>query len=272
MTGRDPATDRRGPDPAAAPGPGRRRDVLLPERGLLRQPGPRLPEVKADLGLSNSSSARRWRRCPRRPAGRPVVGGAHPPVRPARLASYGLVLLGLTLWSVAVAPNWPALAAALLVAGALDAVIDVAQNAHGLRVQRLYGGRSSTASTASGASAPVSGGPRSAAAGLAVPLVVHLGVSAVVFGGRLLAFRAMLPVPTTPSGTPRTKRTGTAPPPSSTPDGAPPSWRWRRWASSRPAVPSSRTPAPRGARCTCATSWRPARRRPGSGSSRCRAP
>ena len=112
-----------------------------------------------------------------------------------RVAGYGLVLLGVTLWSVAVAPNWPALAAALLVAGALDAVIDVAQNAHGLRVQRLY--RRSILNGFHGiwSIGAVSGGLLgAAAAGLEVPLVVHLGVSAVIFGAvALLASRAMLP-------------------------------------------------------------------------------
>ena len=43
------------------------------------------------------------------------------------------------MWAAAAAPTWLALAAALLVAGALDAIVDVAQNAHGLRVQRHYG-------------------------------------------------------------------------------------------------------------------------------------
>src|SRR3712207_2478542 len=55
-----------------------------------------------------------------------------------RVAAYGLALLGVIVWTVSVAPNWLGLAAALLVLGALDAIVDVAQNAHGLRVQRLY--------------------------------------------------------------------------------------------------------------------------------------
>ena len=100
---------------------------------------PRLPEVKADLGLSNFSLGAALAALP--------LGALLAALSSAalirrfgsgRVAGYGLVLLGLTLWSAAVAPNWPVLAAAFLVAGALDAVIDVAQNAHGLRVQRLY--------------------------------------------------------------------------------------------------------------------------------------
>ncbi len=37
------------------------------------------------------------------------------------------------------APSWALFAGALFVVGALDSVVDVAQNTHGLRVQRLYG-------------------------------------------------------------------------------------------------------------------------------------
>ena len=157
---------------------------------------PRLPEIKADLGLSNSSLGAALAALPLGALVAALSSAAL--IRrfgSGRVAGYGLVLLGLTLWSVAVAPNWPALAAALLVAGALDAVIDVAQNAHGLRVQRLY--RRSILNGFHGiwSIGAVSGGLLgAAAAGLAVPLVVHLGVSAVVFGAvALLALRAMLP-------------------------------------------------------------------------------
>ncbi|WP_324277969.1 MFS transporter [Blastococcus brunescens] len=74
-------------------------------------------------------------------------------------------------------------------------MIDVAQNAHGLRVQRLY--RRSILNGFHGlwSIGAVSGGLLgSAAAGLGIPLAVHLGASAVVFGLlSLLAFRALLP-------------------------------------------------------------------------------
>jgi hypothetical protein len=96
-----------------------------------------------------------------------------------------------------VAPNWPALAAAFLLAGALDAVVDVAQNAHGLRVQRLYRRSILNAFHGIWSIGAVAGGLLgSAAAGLGVPLTVHLGVAAVVFGLVALAgSRALLPGP-----------------------------------------------------------------------------
>jgi MFS family permease len=157
---------------------------------------PRLPEVKADLGLSNSSLGAALAAVP---LGALVAGLFSAALirrfTSARVATSGLVLLGVLLSGVAVAPNWPALAAILLVAGGLDAVIDVAQNAHGLRVQRLY--RRSILNGFHGvwSIGAVSGGLLgSAAAGLGVPLGVHLGATAVVFGAlAVLAYRAMLP-------------------------------------------------------------------------------
>jgi MFS family permease len=157
---------------------------------------PRLPEVKADLGLSNSSLGAALAAVP---LGALVAGLFSAALirrfTSARVATSGLVLLGVLLSGVAVAPNWPALAAILLVAGGLDAVIDVAQNAHGLRVQRLY--RRSILNGFHGvwSIGAVSGGLLgSAAAGLGIPLGVHLGATAIVFGAlAVLAYRAMLP-------------------------------------------------------------------------------
>ena len=157
---------------------------------------PRLPEIKAELGLSNASLGAALAALP---LGALVAALASAPLirrfTSARVASFGLVLLGLALWAVAVAPNWPALAAILFVAGALDAVIDVAQNAHGLRVQRRYGRSILNSFHGLWSIGAVCGGLLgSAAAGLGIPLVVHLGVSAVAFGAvALLAFRVMLP-------------------------------------------------------------------------------
>jgi MFS family permease len=157
---------------------------------------PRLPEVKAELGLSNSSLGAALAAMP---LGALLAGLSSAVLirrfGSGRVASTGLVVLGVLLWAVAVAPNWPALAAAFLVAGALDAVVDVAQNAHGLRVQRLYGRSIINGFHGLWSIGAVSGGLMgSLAAGLGVPLPVHLGASAVVFGVvAALISRAMLP-------------------------------------------------------------------------------
>lgn len=157
---------------------------------------PRLPEVKAELGLSNSSLGAALAMLP---LGALLAGLSSAALMrrsgSARVASAGLVVLGLAVWAVSLAPNWGALAAALLVAGAMDAVVDVAQNAHGLRVQRLYRRSILNAFHGIWSIGAVAGGLLgSVAAGAGVPLVVHLGVAAVVFGGgALVSYRALLP-------------------------------------------------------------------------------
>jgi fucose permease len=113
----------------------------------------------------------------------------------ARVASAGLFLLAAAVWGAAAAPNWPLLAAALLFAGALDAIVDVAQNAHGLRVQRAYGRSILNAFHGIWSIGAVAGGLLgSAAAGLGIPLPVHLAVVGLLFGvPALFGSRAMLP-------------------------------------------------------------------------------
>jgi MFS family permease len=157
---------------------------------------PRLPEVKAQLGLSSTALGAALAALP--------LGALLAALSSAalirrfgsgRVAAYGLVLLGVTVWTVSVAPGWLGLAAALLVIGALDAIVDVAQNAHGLRVQRLYQRSILNSFHGVWSIGAVAGGLLgSAAAGLRLPLVAHLAGAAVVFGAvALVAARAMLP-------------------------------------------------------------------------------
>jgi MFS family permease len=157
---------------------------------------PRLPEVKAQLGLSSTALGAALAALPLGA----LLAGLSSAVfirrfGSGRVASTGLVLLGVTVWAVSVAPNWLGLAAALLLTGALDAIVDVAQNAHGLRVQRLYQRSILNAFHGIWSIGAVAGGLLgSVAAGLRVPLVAHLAGSAVVFGVvALAASRAMLP-------------------------------------------------------------------------------
>ena len=159
---------------------------------------PRFPELKAELGLSNAALGAALAALP---LGALLAGLSSAPLirrfGSARVASAGLTLLAAAVWAAASAPNWPALAGALLLAGALDAVVDVAQNAHGLRVQRGYGRSILNAFHGVWSIGAVTGGLLgSAAAGLGIPLPLHLGAVAVVFGiPALLGPRALLPGP-----------------------------------------------------------------------------
>ncbi len=159
---------------------------------------PRLPEVKDRLDLTNATLGAALAALP---LGSLVSALASAALMrrfgSARVASWGLVVLAAAVWAAAVAPSWWLLAAALFVAGALDAVVDVAQNAHGLRVQRAYDRSILNAFHGVWSIGAVAGGLLgSVAAGLRVPLALHLGVVAVVFAGlALVARRRMLPGP-----------------------------------------------------------------------------
>ncbi|MEI4270800.1 MFS transporter [Klenkia sp. LSe6-5] len=157
---------------------------------------PRLPELRDDLGLSNGALGAALAAAP---LGALLMGPAAA-VLIARLgsgpvASIGLTGLGAGVAVAAAAPNWPVLAAALFLVGALDTVVDVAQNAHGLRVQRGYGRSILNALHGLWSLGAVAGGLLgSLVAGLGVPRELHLVVSAVVFGAVALLVRAwMLP-------------------------------------------------------------------------------
>ncbi|MFD1544894.1 MFS transporter [Nonomuraea guangzhouensis] len=159
---------------------------------------PRYPQIKADLDVSNAVFGTAL-------AGYPIgallagllAGAAIRRFRSARVAAFGIVVTTLATLVIPFAPNWIALGGALFVVGALDAVVDVAQNAHGLRVQRLY--RRSILNSLHGVwsiGAVLGGLMGSAAAGLGIPLAVHLSISATLFSiVALVAYRFLLTGP-----------------------------------------------------------------------------
>lgn len=172
---------------------------------------PRLPEVKERLDLSNAAYGSAIAAMP---VGALLAGLLAPLfIRwfgSAKVAALGLVALAVALAGVPLASGWVVLVAVMLVVGGLDAVVDVAQNAHGFRVQRAYGRSIINGLHALWSVGAVAGGLLgAAAAGLEVPLGVHLAGSAVVFGvGAVVAYRFLLPGPEDAERTPATDDAG----------------------------------------------------------------
>lgn len=188
---------------------------------------PRLPEVKADLGLSNAALGTAIAAMP---LGALLAGLLAPlliqRLGSAAVASSGLVTLAVAVALVPLAGSWAALAGLLLLAGALDAVIDVAQNAHGFRVQRLYGRSIVNAFHGLWSVGAVLGGLiGSAAAGLDVPLPAHIATTSAVFAVvAVVAHRFLLRGPEDAERTTTDATRGTAP------DGTPAAGSRRRLA------------------------------------------
>jgi MFS family permease len=157
---------------------------------------PRYPELKDSLGLGNAGFGAVLAAFP---AGSLAVGllAARAVGRwsSARVAAWGIGLLSAAFALVGLTPPWPVLAAVLFVGGGLDALIDVAQNAHGLRVQRAYGRSIVNAFHGVWSIGAVTGGLMgSAAAGWSVGLAPHLlGAGVLATGAALGAYRFLLP-------------------------------------------------------------------------------
>ena len=101
---------------------------------------PRLPEIKSDLGLTNTALGMALAAVP---VGSltavPFTGRLIARFGSAAVAATAGLVLAIALPGLAVAPAWAFLAAVYLVLGAADGVMDAAMNAHGLRVQKEYG-------------------------------------------------------------------------------------------------------------------------------------
>ena len=151
---------------------------------------PRYPEIKADLAAVQRGLRCRDRGVLGRRTGRRVGGGreADPPISVARVAVAGSIGIAVFMFVATLAPSAVALASALFIAGASDAVTDVGQNAHALRVQRNYGRSIINSFHAVWSVGAVLGGAMGAAAiALHIPRTTHLAVSAAVFSAVVLA-------------------------------------------------------------------------------------
>jgi MFS family permease len=149
---------------------------------------PRYPEIKTDLQLSNAVYGAAIAAF----SGGALVAGLTAAAlirryRSSRVAVAGTIGIAVFVVVAGMATSPVALAAALFIAGASDAVTDVAQNAHGLRVQRNYGRSIINSFHAVWAVGAILGGLMGAGAiALHVPRATHLAIAAAVFSAVVL--------------------------------------------------------------------------------------
>jgi len=154
---------------------------------------PRFPEIVEELGLSKSAFGQAVAAAS---VGALVAGLAASwlisRLTSAKVASLGMLVVALALRGAGLARSWLVLAVCLLVVGGTDSIVDVAQNAHGLRVQRRWGASIVTSFHASWSLGAVLGAAiGQAIAGAGVGLGTHMVLTAVVLlvlsAGPLLA-------------------------------------------------------------------------------------
>ena len=143
---------------------------------------PRFPEIVEGLGLSKSAFGQAVAAAS---VGALVAGLAASwlisRLTSDRVASLGMLVVALALLGAGLARSWIVLAACLLVVGGTDSIVDVAQNAHGLRVQRRWGASIVTSFHASWSLGAVLGAAMGQAlAGAGVGVGTHMVLTAVV--------------------------------------------------------------------------------------------
>ena len=161
---------------------------------------PRFPDLKAQLELSNTAFGTAVGAYGLGALVLGLLGGEL--VRrfgSRRVAWVSTAAIAVNLVLIGLAPSWLALAAFLAVAGALDSYADIGANAHGLRLERIYG--RSILNSLHGVwsiGAVVGGCMGAAAAGLGIAVDVHLAAAAALFGTVAVgASRLLLPGPDT---------------------------------------------------------------------------
>lgn len=180
--------------------------MFLTNGAIFANLAPRFPELKTDLALTNTEYGIAVAAFP---TGALVAGLAAGAVvrrlTSARATLVCTVGIAAMVFAASVSTTPVLLAAALFVGGAFDSVTDVAQNAHGLRVQRVYGRSIINSLHALWSVGAVLGGAMGAAAiALHLPLPLHLGISGVVFAAvACVAFPFLLTGPD--SDAPRAK-------------------------------------------------------------------
>jgi MFS family permease len=129
----------------------------------------------------------------------------------ARVGVSTMIAMAVVAVFAAMSPNGIVLAAVLFTLGAIDSIVDVAQNSHGLRVQREYKRTIVNMFHAMWSVGAVIGGLMGGiAAGLGVPVPIHLAAVAVMVAIiNIACYRILLPGPepqeVVPAGHPRAR-------------------------------------------------------------------
>ncbi|RII09654.1 Inner membrane protein YbjJ [Streptomyces sp. YIM 130001] len=161
---------------------------------------PRYPEIKSDLGMGNAAYGLAVAAFP---TGAIVAGLAAGALTrrfgSARVAVAGTLLTAAGILVAGLAESVLIFASMLFLAGAMDSVTDVGQNAHGLRVQRRYGRSIINSFHAIWSIGAVAGGSMAAGAiALGLSRGQHLVISGVLFAAlACAALRFCLPGPDT---------------------------------------------------------------------------
>jgi MFS family permease len=174
---------------------------------------PHYPAIKDGLDLSNAAFGISVAAFPLGAITAGLASGALVRrFRSSRVATAGTWFIGLSILLAGIAPSWAVLTVTLFLAGAMDAITDVAQNSHGLRVQKLYRRSIINSFHAVWSIGAVLGGLMgAAAAGLAVPRGLHLTVSFLLFSAlTLVSYRHLLPGAEPADPTDPTDAAGTA--------------------------------------------------------------
>lgn len=159
---------------------------------------PRIPEIRDSLGLSYGGlglTMAMW------PIGALLLGLAAAALirrfRSSRVAVFGMTLSALAMLSAGLSGSALWFGAALFVVGTTDAWVDVAQNSHGLRVQRRYKRSILNSFHAMWSIGAVTGGLIGGiAAGNGVPVPLQFGVVAVfVIVANALAYPMLIKGP-----------------------------------------------------------------------------
>lgn len=155
---------------------------------------PRYPQIKEDLGLSNAAFGAAVAAFP---LGALLAGLAAGVLirrfRSSRVAIAATIGASLGILLAGMGSTWVAVAGGLFIAGALDSITDVAQNSHGLRVQKLYGRSILNSFHAIWSIGAVAGGALGAwGAQVDLSRVLHLGLTAAVFSAAAIAMYRLL--------------------------------------------------------------------------------